>query len=167
MEKSCIACQRRLPLECFYKHPDTADGRLGKCKDCQKANVKAARERNPAHYRAYEQRRAKLDHRIAAAKAYAAANPDVIKRLQAKSNTLHFINREARIILGNAVRDGRIARPFRCEVCQQAVPMKTLHGHHEDYTKPLWAAWCCSRCHRNIHKGVVTLGLFHELRKTA
>jgi ribosomal protein S27AE len=47
-----------------------------------------------------------------------------------------------------AVRAGRIPRPDRCEGCGRGV---RLHGHHEDYTKPLKVRWLCGSCHRLAH----------------
>jgi len=47
-----------------------------------------------------------------------------------------------------AVRSGRIPRPDRCEGCGRDV---RLHGHHEDYTKPLKVRWLCGSCHRLAH----------------
>lgn len=36
--KRCITCQEEKDLADFYKHPESRDGHLGKCKECQKAS---------------------------------------------------------------------------------------------------------------------------------
>ncbi len=38
--KECIICKVEKDLEEFYKHPQTSDGRLGKCKECSKRQAK-------------------------------------------------------------------------------------------------------------------------------
>lgn len=49
--KTCFRCGEKKPLSEFYKHPKMKDGRLNKCKDCTRADVKgrerALRQDNP------------------------------------------------------------------------------------------------------------------------
>lgn len=47
-----------------------------------------------------------------------------------------------------AVKTGKLARPNYCEACRKVGP---VHGHHEDYSKPLEVEWLCVACHRAIH----------------
>lgn len=37
--KPCFKCKDTKPLSDFYKHPDTNDGHLGKCKACTKSDA--------------------------------------------------------------------------------------------------------------------------------
>ena len=51
--------------------------------------------------------------------------------------------------LYRAVKAGKITKPLECSVCNQA--HDHIHGHHDDYSKPLEVRWLCPRCHREAH----------------
>lgn len=55
---------------------------------------------------------------------------------------------KAHELLNQAVRSGTVARPESCSICGVGcVP----HGHHSDYSRPLFVAWVCEECHAGIH----------------
>lgn len=54
----------------------------------------------------------------------------------------------AHIKVHNAVRSGKLVRPKVCSDCDNE---SRLHGHHEDYNKPLEVIWLCPKCHREKH----------------
>lgn len=141
MSKPCIKCGETKPLDAFYKHPMMADGRLNKCADCVKSDVRANRAARLEYYRAYDRARANIPHRKADRIARAKANP----RPRHEPDP---IKRAARVALGNAVRDGTVKKAPECEVCSVS---GDLNGHHEDYSKPLEVIWVCNACHAFIH----------------
>lgn len=53
----------------------------------------------------------------------------------------------ARECLKNHLQSGKIVRG-RCEVCGSTA----VHGHHEDYAKPLDVHWLCAEHHRDLHR---------------
>lgn len=44
-----------------------------------------------------------------------------------------------------ALKTGELTKPKKCSACGSSAP---LHGHHEDYDKPLEVEWLCAKCHR-------------------
>jgi hypothetical protein len=49
-----------------------------------------------------------------------------------------------------ALKTGQLMRPLFCDRCRGA---GCIHGHHEDYAKPLRVTWLCARCHLARHLG--------------
>lgn len=48
----------------------------------------------------------------------------------------------------DAVANGVIRRPARCERCGET---KHVDGHHHDYSRPLYVEWLCRSCHAATH----------------
>ena len=57
LEKECFKCNTIKPLEDFYTHPQMADGRVNKCKQCNKKYVSQNYRNNITHYKEYVQKR--------------------------------------------------------------------------------------------------------------
>lgn len=143
--KTCFKCEKKKPIDEFYKHSEMADGHLGKCKECAKKDATEHRNTNIERIRAYDRERGKMPHRI----AMNIARTKVFRRL----NPLVYA---AHIIVGNAIRSGKLKKPRKCPGCGRK---GRIHGHHEDYCKPLDIIWVCQVCHKAIHKNnhVMTL----------
>lgn len=134
--KTCFKCSEAKPLSEFYAHPQMADGRLNKCKDCAKRDVRNHRLDNLEQVRAYDRFRSQLPRRQALRNAQAAKfendNPE---------------KKSAHTVVSNAVRNGRLKkRP--CAFCGKN---EGLEAHHHDYAKPLDVTWLCVACHRRFH----------------
>jgi len=128
------------------------DGRVNKCKDCNKKDVKANYRSNIDHYREYEKSRANLPHRIEGRKKYAESengrlSGNKAKKAWASRNPIKY---GASVIVGNAVRDGSLVKPESCEACDEV--KDRIHGHHDDYAYPLVVRWLCSPCHNQWHR---------------
>ena len=65
-------------------------------------------------------------------------------------NDLNAYKDIARKKLNRAVFAGRIIKPDICEICGELSLI--IHGHHEDYDKPLDVLWVCPGCHTDIHR---------------
>lgn len=129
--KTCFKCEKTRPLSAFYKHKRMADGHLGKCKECTKFDTNKHRWENIERYRSYDRARG---NRIPA--GYAK-----------KQNKAHPVQYKARTMVGNAIRDGKLFK----EPCAECGEEK-VHGHHDDYAKPLNVRWLCPVHHKQWHR---------------
>lgn len=152
MEKKCFRCGEKKPLTEFYKHKGMRDGRLNKCKDCNKADVQLNYRDNIDHYKEYEKARAGLTHRAKARSDYASTEGGKEAGSRAKKawTRRNPIKRMASQIVGNAVRSGKLIKPTNCGACNSEP--ERLHGHHDDYAFPLAVRWLCPGCHNTWHK---------------
>ena len=170
----CKECLKRKPGTDFY-------GNDKMCKVCRIEKIRIYRAENIEAIREYDRQRANLPHRVEARIAYSkssrgiarqkAANAKYIrsphgsatsKVAKAKWIEANPLKRAAHTILGNAVRDGKLAKPGFCSQCNKP---GRIHGHHEDYYKPLDVIWLCSSCHRAHHKAM-DRGEAHEIVRT-
>lgn len=124
-EKECGVCRELKPLEDFNRHRREPDGRQTRCRPCQRAGVKRWRQKNLEKAGAKAQRERDNE-----------GNQEKLK---------------ARQTVRNAVRRGRMQKPDRCEGCGEPTPDRQLHGHHQDYSKPLEVEWLCPECHSAKH----------------
>lgn len=76
------------------------------------------------------------------------SNPYVSKAQQAY-NERNPLKHKARTALANAVSRGQIIKPDACQECGRS---SALHGHHDDYSKPLDVRWLCQPCHADWHR---------------
>ena len=136
--KKCFKCKRLKPIYHFYKHPQTADGYLGKCKCCTKKDASIVYFSNKEYYQNYEKERNQRSERKMARKIYQ-------QRRREKCKGKYRANQK----VSNAVRDGRIIKQ-PCEICGD----QKVEAHHKDYRKYLDVQWLCFKHHRELHKSL-------------
>lgn len=132
MTKICFKCGIQKDLDDFYGHPMMKDKHLGKCKECCKMEEKLRRIENPGKYARYEKSRGRSGEASIRSKVWRAKYPERYKAHNA---------------VNNALRDGKIIRPDKCEICGS---VRHLHAHHEDYNERLAVVWLCAKCHGQI-----------------
>lgn len=135
--KTCFKCNQEKPFADFYAHKAMADGYLGKCKACTKADVSKRRMENIDACRAYDRARANEPHRVA-----------LRARVVSEWKAAHPKRRAAQVALGNAVRDGRVV-PW--PVCSVPECDCKPEAHHPDYDTPLDVVWLCPPHHKQAH----------------
>ena len=57
--------------------------------------------------------------------------------------------RRAHLKVYRAVKSGRLVRPSACSQCGRSD--SAIHGHHDDYSRPLDVRWLCTWCHGELH----------------
>ena len=132
--KECFKCGELKPLTEFYKHSKMKDGHLNKCKDCTRNDVKSNRDNNLDYYREYDRKRGNRQSKEDT-RSYRARNP---------------VKWAAHIMVNNRVKNGTLSKPDCCEECGSNE--LGIHGHHDDYAKPLDVRWLCPSCHKAWHK---------------
>lgn len=145
--KRCFRCLSEKPLESFYKHPSTRDGRLNKCIECTKADVQKNRLDRLEYYREFDRTRGSKPERVLARKAY-QKTPEgklAIARAHMKYERANPTRRKAQIAVSNAVRDGRLKRE-PCFICGTKA-----QAHHPNYDAPLSVTWLCPKHHKDAH----------------
>jgi hypothetical protein len=136
--KTCRKCGEQKPLSEYYKHPTMADGHSSMCKSCRSEYAIAY---------------GKSKHGKAVIKK---ANSDPKRRDAFKKNIERWRKnnphkRRAHSKVSNSLRAGKIERPSECSSCGDT---GKIHGHHDDYSKPLEVIWLCPSCHRERHRQI-------------
>lgn len=136
MKKQCSVCEQKKEVSEFQTRIASRDGLTAACTECLKI-------RDAERYEKEKPRR------LAAQKIYfnTPGGKDAKKRAVANWLAKNRVKRAAHQILNNALRDGKIVKG-RCEVCGS----RDVHGHHDDYTKPLKVRWLCPKHHSQHHK---------------
>lgn len=131
--KQCGKCGGVLPAASFHKRAASIDGLSACCKVCQ---------------RIYDRARLHKPDRVESRMLYRTTETGqlLIQAGQKRWQNKHSVARQAHVVVGNAVRDGRLAK-LPCEVCGDT----EVHGHHDDYTKPLEVRWMCNQHHIEHH----------------
>lgn len=120
---------------------------------CTKCGV---RERSKSSSRCYECERERNLARYESRKKYIAewkrSRPERVRRqnyeASIRSKEKYPYKVAARLLLNRAVARGEMERPEACSSCGAG---GRIHGHHEDYKKPLEVVWLCRKCHCELH----------------
>lgn len=145
--KKCFKCDTVKPLSEFYKHPKMSDGHLNKCKGCVKEYQSSHRKENSEYYSEYDHWRLKRngDRRVT------AKNPEATM----VSRKLWEVNNPEKSachrIVNIAVKNGLLVKPDKCSNCGNFFPIRRIHAHHSDYSRPLDVTWLCVHCHASEH----------------
>jgi hypothetical protein len=156
--KTCVGCGRGLSLGAFGKRACARDGLQSNCRECMAARQLRAFLADPERvrdksrrYRAQHQdtvRERNRDRKGRMAPAQRAVEAARCRAWEAAHPGVHA----AWMLVGHAVRSGRLVKPSACEACGLD---GRLHGHHHrGDTDPLDVVWLCLTCHNAAHKAL-------------
>lgn len=176
MEKECRRCFRSLPLSEYYQHKQMFDGHLNVCKECTRARIGKHRQDNIKKIKEYDRNRPNKKERVEKTKLRRAwikendpkkddqyegkkkewtnANKDRVAEYKDNWIKNNPEKRRAHHILNNAIRGGKIIKPTSCSKCDNS---NRIHGHHNDYSKPLNVIWLCASCHKQLHRDLKSI----------
>jgi hypothetical protein len=84
---------------------------------------------------------------------YRRRNPGLVDEIKRKWREANPEKRKAHIVVGNAVRDGRLVKG-PCEYADSTcTPNGKIQAHHDDYTKPMEVRWLCPWHHKGVDQG--------------
>lgn len=138
--RCCTTCGEDKPLSCFPTSSKISDGHRPKCRECDSAAAREryrrdieasrarSREKATASMRRHRERRNQLQ------REYRSKAPEKLRAYQ---------------LVQHAIATKQIVVPEACSSC--GATDRRLHGHHEDYYRPLDVEWLCTVCHKHRH----------------
>lgn len=150
MTRRCNGCGDDLPISEFTANKKMLLGRSYRCKRCHREYMRRYRKEHPDRV-ASAQARYRERHRDKVKESYSRYREKERERVLASRlswNSNNTEKRRAHHQVEMAVKAGRVERPSGCEECGEVT---SVHGHHEDYGKPLDVEWLCPGCHSRRH----------------
>ena len=156
--KVCTRCKEEKHFDEFYTNRKVRDGKDYRCKSCvaeyRKNNLERCRK---IGLKSYYKNQSKNKKR---AREYYYKNKDRINELSKTPHgremskkgvnsysSKHPDRHKTHVEFALAKRSGLLEKK-PCEICGTD---KKIHGHHEDYNKPLDVNWLCRSCHDLWH----------------
>ena len=122
-----MECAKKIVPDCsdeFYPNDKT-------CKECRKALVRQNRAKNAEYYREYDKERGNRQ------------TPEYLREWRDKNPEKY----KAHSMVNYHLRAGNLTKKA-CEICGSS---DRIHGHHDDYNKPLDVRWLCPEHHAEFH----------------
>ena len=141
--KTCRGCRIIKQEEEFYVHLEMASGRLNKCKECVKKQVRKYVRENADMLSEREKKR------------YQRRRKDPMFRQKRADYLRQWRTPETMQAHNITARKLKNSKPENCERCKIRPAQM---AHHPDYSKPNKVNWVCYRCHSLFRANLQTLG---------
>jgi hypothetical protein len=162
---TCICCNIEKDDNEFYSYKNTLLGHDKTCKVCRKEKVRKYREYNIEKVKEYDRNRPNHKERIEKCKErykqkrnsgdidFLEKDKERIRKYRSKFPEKY----KAHSTVNNALGDGKLIKPTKCEHCHKE---KKLQAHHWSYEEEHWldVIWLCTRCHADEHVRLNELG---------
>jgi|688.fasta_scaffold28174_11 hypothetical protein len=145
--KKCKVCQQEKALVDFYPHKAMKDGHLNICKSCVKVRVKKHRNENLEQIRAYDRIRGRSEKRREKNRVYCREKRQMLAHYSSEWRKRNRQKANAHGRVNKAIKAGKLIK-MPCEKCGSL----NVHGHHDDYMKPLEVRWLCPKHHGEQHR---------------
>ena len=168
--KTCRTCKKARTQDDFYKDRTRPDGLRTQCKSCDNSRRKVQYRNNKEwelHRQSLHNQRADVKEKTrlrrvavqqadptaakAQRKAYYDRHKQQIQLRQADYRLKHPQIINAYSALRTARRKGEAPSLPSGQMCVDCRLKPAVHGHHEDYDKPLEVDWLCTSCHKLRH----------------
>jgi ribosomal protein S27AE len=148
--KTCTKCKEYKPLKDFYNRTRSKDGKAYQCKECESKDAKLWRDKNKdRHHTNYNKWYLDNFKRVSEyKKSHSLEFPELVAKYRKRQEEREPEKTKARMKVRGWVGHGYIIKPKFCSICGNG---GIIHGHHEDYSKPLEVDWLCENCHVQIH----------------
>ena len=159
--KKCSKCKVEKDESEFSKSKSKKSGLDYRCKECCKTRCKEWRKKNPLYGKDWYEKNPQYNKKYS--KGWYRNSKNIERKKQhnedwRKNNREYFRNWDknhpkdpiavkARHMVASAIENGTLIRQ-PCSVCKTN---KFIHGHHEDYHKPLDVIWLCAKHHHYLH----------------
>lgn len=143
--KRCKKCGGDKSIDSFAVEKKTKDGRRAECKVCRSATWRKWADKNPDKVRECQRRtvmkaKKRGDH-------WTQRNKKKVAIYQKRWEQRNKEKLSAYNVMRLAIKKGEIKKDC-CIVCGA----KEVHGHHDDYSKPLDVVWVCRKHHGELHR---------------
>ena len=149
--KVCRVCKKELSIDEFHRQKGGKYNRGTLCKICASEKHEKWNKENRARRKEY-QAEWREEHREEAreySRTWRAKNSAQHVATNMAYQAEHPEAERARRKVTYAVQTGTLVRPEVCEECGEQ--HTHIHGHHDDYSKPLEVRWLCPKCHKRHH----------------
>ena len=156
----CSTCKQEKNLTEFHRNKNMPSGHSYTCKACVKIykveylKRPEAREKHYKRCKKYMKTKKGLEAQRRYQRSEKGKLAAVKHRKTAGYKKLRISRNKKNILSGKSKIQKMAQRKLVKKPCEKCGTTKMIHGHHEDYSKPLEVVWLCPLHHAMRHKEI-------------